>query len=164
MELGGRRVVRSRSAMADVKKPEHAPPGAPADAPRTASDWEDRRESPRHAITLRVDYKRMNTFFADYAKNISKGGTFIRTNKPLDVGTEFVFVLSIPEKAEHLQLRGEVMWTVDEAQASAERAPGMGIRFRFAADSERLALEKFVQKLMAAELGSNVAAKLLGKG
>ncbi len=39
--------------------------------------WSDRRSSQRHAITLRVDYKRMNTFFADYAKNISKGGTFM---------------------------------------------------------------------------------------
>ena len=53
----------------------------------------ERRSAPRHAITLRVDYKRMNTFFADYAKNISKGGTFIRTSKPLEIGTEFVFVL-----------------------------------------------------------------------
>jgi type IV pilus assembly protein PilZ len=125
--------------------------------------YEDRRESPRHAITLRVDYKRMNTFFADYAKNISKGGTFIRTSKPLDVGTEFVFVLSIPEQTEHLQLHGEVMWTVDEGRASEERPAGMGIRFRFVDDSERQALETFVGKLMAEKLGRNVAQKLLGK-
>jgi type IV pilus assembly protein PilZ len=123
----------------------------------------ERRESPRHAITLRVDYKRMNTFFADYAKNISKGGTFIRTNKPLDIGTEFVFVLSIPGQSEHLQLHGEVMWTVDEARATEERPPGMGIRFRFVDDTERQALEKFVEKLMAEKLGTHVTAKLLGK-
>src|SRR5271169_1343224 len=105
--------------------------------------WSERRLSARHAITLRVDYKRMNTFFADYAKNISKGGTFIRTSKPLDVGTEFVFVLSIPELEEQLQLKGEVMWTVDDAAATEEHPAGMGIRFRFAADSEREALETF---------------------
>jgi type IV pilus assembly protein PilZ len=131
--------------------------------PVPQGDGSERRESPRHAITLRVDYKRMNTFFADYAKNISKGGTFIRTNKPLDIGTEFVFVLSIPEQAEHLQLHGEVMWTVDEAKATEERPPGMGIRFRFVDDAERKALEKFVEKLMSEKLGSHVAAKLLGK-
>jgi type IV pilus assembly protein PilZ len=123
----------------------------------------DRRASPRHAITLRVDYKRMNTFFADYAKNISKGGTFIKTVKPLDVGTEFVFVLSIPGQAEQLQLHGEVMWTVEEGRASDERPPGMGIRFKFTHDSERKQLELFVAKLMAEKLGSHVAAKLLGK-
>src|SRR6201994_2188372 len=94
-------------------------------------DTDERRASERHAITLRVDYKRMNTFFADYAKNISKGGTFIRTSKPLDVGTEFVFVLSIPGQPDQLQLRGEVMWTVEEDRASEEHPAGMGIRFRF---------------------------------
>ena len=50
-----------------------------------ADDPSDRRTEGRAAITLRVDYKRLNTFFADYTKNISKGGTFIRTTKPLGV-------------------------------------------------------------------------------
>ncbi|MGD0674969.1 MAG: TIGR02266 family protein [Polyangiaceae bacterium] len=126
-------------------------------------DEDERRESPRHAITLRVDYKRMNTFFADYAKNISKGGTFIRTTKPLDVGTEFVFVLSIPEQAEHLQLHGQVMWTVDESHAAEDHPAGMGIRFRFVDDAERQALERFVESLMAEKLGNRVTARLLGK-
>jgi type IV pilus assembly protein PilZ len=125
--------------------------------------WSERRSSQRHAITLRVDYKRMNTFFADYAKNISKGGTFIRTSKPLEPGTEFVFVLSIPGQPDQLQLRGEVMWTVDEGQATEEQPPGMGIRFRFAESSEREQLERFVEKLMSEKLGGHVAAKLLGK-
>src|SRR5271154_7538470 len=94
-------------------------------------DWSDRRTAERHSITLRVAYKRMNTFFADYAKNISKGGTFIRTSKPLEVGTEFVFVLSIPGQPDQLQLKGEVMWTVDDKAATEEHPAGMGIRFRF---------------------------------
>ncbi len=126
-------------------------------------DWSDRRTAERHSITLRVDYKRMNTFFADYAKNISKGGTFIRTSKPLEVGTEFVFVLSIPGQPDQLQLRGQVMWTVDDATATEEHPAGMGIRFRFADDAERESLEAFVEKLMNEKLGGLVAAKLLGK-
>ena len=125
--------------------------------------WSERRLSTRHAITLRVDYKRMNTFFADYAKNISKGGTFIRTGKPLEVGTEFVFVLSIPGQPDQLQLLGEVMWTVDEARATEEQPAGMGIRFRFTDDSERQQLDGFVGKLMSEKLGGHVAAMLLGK-
>jgi type IV pilus assembly protein PilZ len=126
-------------------------------------DPAERRSSPRHAITLRVDYKRMNTFFADYAKNISKGGTFIRTGKPLDVGTEFVFVLSIPEQEDHLQLQGEVIWIIDPSQATEDRPAGMGIRFKFVDDEERAELERFVEKLMSEKLGKSVASKLLGK-
>jgi len=125
--------------------------------------WSDRRNAERHSITLRVDYKRMNTFFADYAKNISKGGTFIRTNKPLDIGTEFVFVLSIPDQPDQLQLRGKVVWTVDEAQASEDQPSGMGIRFNFTDEAQREELERFVNKLMSEKLGGHVAAKLLGK-
>lgn len=57
---------------------------------------DERRGEDRAPITLRVDYKRLNTFFADYTKNISKGGTFIRTTRPLAIGTEFMFVLTVP--------------------------------------------------------------------
>jgi type IV pilus assembly protein PilZ len=128
-----------------------------------AADGRDKRYDTRHPITLRVDYKRMNTFFADYAKNISKGGTFIRTGKPLDVGTEFVFVLSIPGQPDQLQLHGEVMWIVAEERATEEQPAGMGIRFRFTEDSERTELEGFVGKLMSEKLGGHVAAMLLGK-
>jgi type IV pilus assembly protein PilZ len=122
-----------------------------------------RRLSDRHAITLRVEYKRLNTFFADYAKNISKGGTFIRTSKPLDVGTEFLFVLSIPGQDEQVQLHGEVVWTVADDRATAEKPAGMGIRFRFTDGPERRHLERFVGKLMVEKLGGHVAAMLLGK-
>jgi type IV pilus assembly protein PilZ len=110
-----------------------------------------------------VDYKRMNTFFADYAKNISKGGTFIKTSKPLDIGTEFVFVLSIPDQPDQLQLRGKVVWTVDESRATEEQPSGMGIRFDFTDEGQRAKLEAFVNKLMSEKLGGHVAAKLLGK-
>jgi type IV pilus assembly protein PilZ len=129
----------------------------------TDEPGDERRTSQRHKIALRVDYKRMNTFFADYAKNISKGGTFIKTSKPLDVGTKFVFVLSIPGQVDQLQLKGTVMWTVDEEQQTDERPAGMGIRFNFTDDAERRQLEQFVGKLMADKLGSHVAQKLLGK-
>jgi type IV pilus assembly protein PilZ len=122
---------------------------------------DNRREHDRTQITLRVDYKRMNTFFADYAKNISKGGTFIRTTKPLDVGTEFVFVLSIPGRSEQLSLKGEVMWTVSEEEAAAEKPAGMGIRFKFQSDDERQKVDDFVENLMAEVLGEHISQKLL---
>src|SRR5258707_15654345 len=96
----------------------------------------DRRSTDRHAIELKVEYKRLNTFFADYTKNISKGGTFIRTDKPLDIGTEFVFALSIPQLGEPVRLRGRVIWTTPVAGATEESPAGMGIRFQYASDKE----------------------------
>ncbi len=134
-------------------RPDSAPP----------SSWSERRDSLRAAITLRVDYKRLNTFFADYTKNISKGGTFIRTTKPLDVGTEFVFVLSFPAQEKQLKLKGEVMWVVPEEKATDEQPPGMGIRFLFANQDERDAVDHFVEVMMEEALGEHISQKLLAK-
>jgi type IV pilus assembly protein PilZ len=129
---------------------------------------DERRETDRAAISLRVDYKRLNTFFADYTKNISRGGTFIRTTKPLDVGTQFVFVLTVPEPTldnagVNLELTGEVKWVVPEAESSAENPAGMGIRFVFADDTEKRRVEQFVADLMRSSLGEALADKLLAR-
>ncbi|HSQ62509.1 MAG TPA: TIGR02266 family protein [Polyangiaceae bacterium] len=127
----------------------------------------EKRVNDRAAITLRVDYKRLNTFFADYTKNISKGGTFIKTSKPLDIGTEFVFVLSLPAKDQQLKLKGKVIWITTEAEAAQGKGegqtPGMGIRFLFEDESERQALDDIVEQLMADALGSHISGKLLAR-
>jgi type IV pilus assembly protein PilZ len=134
------------------------------------NDWEksgkegdEKRGEDRAAIQLRVDYKRLNTFFADYTKNISKGGTFIRTVKPLDVGTEFVFVLSVPSHNTQLELKGEVVWVVTEEKADALNPAGMGIKFKFVDDAEREKVDDFVEKLMDEALGHHISTKLLRK-
>jgi type IV pilus assembly protein PilZ len=129
----------------------------------TSKTDSDRRIADRHAIELRVEYRRLNTFFADYTKNISKGGTFIRTDKPLDVGTEFIFALAIPQLSEPLRLRGRVVWTTTPDRANDESPSGMGIRFQYAEDRERTETESIVEGLMRDQLGDHLSAKLLGR-
>ena len=118
----------------------------------------EHREHGRAPIELKVDYKKLNSFFADYTKNISKGGTFIRTRKTLPVGTRFLFRLTVPGRPRPFELSGEVV----HASASGDE-PGMGIRFVWADDRERVAFESIVEGLMSASLGSLVASKLLRK-
>jgi type IV pilus assembly protein PilZ len=122
---------------------------------------DEKRESERAAVTLKVDYKRLNTFFADYTKNISKGGTFIKTNKPLAIGTEFVFVLSLPSQRDQLHLLGEVVWIVEEHESTDEKPAGMGIRFKFNKDAEREHVQEFVERLMKEALGEHISQRLL---
>jgi len=126
-------------------------------------DPSDRRHERRQAIELSVEYKRLNTFFADYTRNISKGGTFIRTERPLDVATEFVFALTIRGLPEPLRLRGRVKWIVSPADATPQSPAGMGIEFQYANDEERRATEAIVEKLMADELGEGLTQRLLGR-
>ena len=124
---------------------------------------DDRRDNPRNPIELKVEYKRVNTFFADYTKNISRGGTFIRTEKPLDLGTEFVFALSVPQLGEPVRLLGRVQWITSVEEATSDKPAGMGIRFVYKDDAERASMERHVERLMQAELGEHLSGKLLGR-
>lgn len=121
----------------------------------------DRRNEPRAPIELRVEYKRLNSFFADYTKNIGRGGTFIATERPLEVGTDFVFKLGVPGLPEPLVLNGKVQWILLPEDAGEGREPGMGIGFVFESELERSQVEATVEKLMIESLGPVLFKKLL---
>ena len=123
----------------------------------------ERRSASRAPIELSVEYKRVNSFFADYTRNISKGGTFIRTDRALDLGTEFVFELRVPGLSEGLRLRGKVQWVVRTEDASPASPAGMGIEFLWSDDEQRKHVEAIVEKLLVDELGPSLASRLLRK-
>ncbi|ATB46881.1 motility regulator PlpA [Corallococcus macrosporus] len=118
----------------------------------------EHRQNGRAPIELKVDYKKLNSFFADYTKNISKGGTFIKTKKPLPIGTRFLFKLTVPHREAPFELLGEVVWS----KADAEE-PGMGIRFIYSSEAQRVEFETVVEGLMSDSLGGELTEKLLNK-
>jgi type IV pilus assembly protein PilZ len=124
---------------------------------------QDRRDGTRTPIELKIEYRRLNNFFADYTRNISRGGTFIRTTRPLEIGTEFIFALSVPLISAPLKLRGQVQWVTTPEAATDEKPAGMGIRFLYETDDERLAVATVVESLMVSELGESLSTKLLGR-
>ena len=123
---------------------------------------ENHRRNPRAPLRLRIDYERMNAFFADYTKNISKGGTFIKTARPMEVGRRCQFALSLPALSEPLLLEGEVAWVLPPEHAEPRGAePGMGVRFVFADEAARRKFERAVERLMEESLGREVTRQLL---
>ena len=141
------------------------PPSSPpsAENPESKESGSDRRREQRAPIELKVEYKRINSFFADFTKNISKGGTFIATSKPLPIGTVFLFKLTVPGLEAPLQLNGKVAWLVTAEAATTEQPAGMGIRFQYRDDAERAAVHDEVEKLMALSLGPFLSRKLLSE-
>lgn len=119
------------------------------------------RIDPRAPIELKVEYKRLNSFFADYTRNISRGGTFIKTTKPLSVGTEFVFKLSVPKLPAPIELRGRVQWIVDVDHTSPNQEPGMGIGFVYESEADRTRVQSVVDELMRQSLGPALHQKLM---
>ena len=150
---------------------------------KNLSDQDSRNGDMRTPIELKVEYKKLNTFFADYTKNICKGGTFIRTAKPLDVGTEFIFKLTIPRLREPLSIRGQVRWVKREGMPVPDGAighggpdvhggpdgqdpfqePGMGIRFIYDTPEQRAVIEGTVERMMIDSLGQLIYSKLMNK-
>lgn len=127
-----------------------------------APDFADLRQSARAPLRLRVDYERMNSFFADYTKNLSKGGTFIKTSRPLPVGTRCHFAFTLPALGDPLLLAGEVSWlrSAEDAAAKGED-PGMGVRFVFEDPRQEKEFGALVERLMEESLGREVAQGLL---
>jgi type IV pilus assembly protein PilZ len=115
----------------------------------------EHREHARAPIALEVRYRRLNAFFADYTRNVSRGGTFIRTTRPLSPGTRFLFRLVIPGRDAPLALAGEVV------RVESGPGAGMGIRFIWEDDRRRADLAALVERLMTDSLGEHVARRLL---
>jgi type IV pilus assembly protein PilZ len=121
----------------------------------------------RRPIELKVEYKRLNTFFADYIKNISRGGTFIKTSRPLPVGTEFMFKLFVPGREPPFTIHGEVNRILDGKPApgggEAEEA-GMAIRFTYREGDPQAEIARVVDGMMNESLGPRLSARLMEHG
>jgi type IV pilus assembly protein PilZ len=143
-------------------------PGSPESQSRTVvrRPASPRRSASRRPIELKVEYERLNAFFADYTKNISRGGTFIHTRRPLPVGTEFLFLLFVPTLERPLEIRGKVdaVMAPRRETDTTDAAPiGMGITFVYDSDEERRHFERAVERLMVDSLGHLVYRKLMAR-
>lgn len=116
------------------------------------------RRAPRVPIEVRVEYKRINAFIADFTRDISSGGLFIRTSEPLAVGTEAMFTLSIPRMERPVTLKGRVQRVIPSDDAAEM---GMGIELLFDDETERSALKRLVDTLMIEHLGDALYRRLV---
>ncbi len=123
----------------------------------------ERREFGRAAVELPIEYERLNALLSDYTHNISRGGTFIRTDRPLPVGTMLHFNIMAPQLGDPIVLRGAVRWVVRPEDARPERPSGMGIAFEFDSPSQKAALQGRLDRLMVASLGLAVFEQLMGR-
>ncbi|MCX7944322.1 MAG: TIGR02266 family protein [Deltaproteobacteria bacterium] len=130
-----------------------------------ANEFHDRRESPRIPIEIPICYSHINTFFYDYIKNISLGGTFIKTSNYLPVGTKFRFTIKLPNIETELNLNAEVVWVREKEENIGNNTlpQGMGIKFIFDSEEEQRRFNEKIEKLMRKHLGDKIVDRLLNK-
>jgi type IV pilus assembly protein PilZ len=105
---------------------------------------QERRQSPRADLLVRVDYQTVDELFSDFARNINEGGMFVETDKPPTVGTEVSLMFRIPGSDEPVVSSGRVVRT---AEASGGSPPGMGIEFDTLDQRSRQRINDLVRNL-----------------
>jgi uncharacterized protein (TIGR02266 family) len=80
----------------------------------------------RVPLSIEVEYRTAGAFLVAYTSNLSKGGLFIETEKPLLVGTQLVLRFTIPDVGP-IEVQGSVAWVRPEAMEG--KSPGMGVEF-----------------------------------
>lgn len=111
--------------------------------------FQSERQSDRLQHELLVAYRTVDGFITDWAVNISRGGLFINTRKPLTVGTTVKLIVSLPDAAFPFDITGRVA-RVHPMDAEPHQVPGMGIEFTDVDEEKKKRIEAFVHRLREA--------------
>ena len=65
----------------------------------------------------------------EYRRNLQRGGTFIKTKKPLEVGRECILHLTVPGLEDAVELAGSVVWSSKGVEVMTGQEEGMGIKY-----------------------------------
>jgi len=104
---------------------------------------DDRRRVPRVELEVDIGMHSETNFYAGFSGDVSMGGLFIATYKPLPVGTRTTVSFVLPG-GHHVVTAGEVTW-VRDAMNEMDAAPGMGVRFMELSDTDRHYIAEFTR-------------------
>ncbi|MGD2126961.1 MAG: TIGR02266 family protein [Desulfobacteraceae bacterium] len=110
------------------------------------TDFSTRQER-RVQKTLSLTYKDDQAFIKAYSSNLSSGGLFIRTEKPLSQGEQFFLKLQLPDVTEPLKVNCEVVWARSSAEASDRRPAGMGVKFLEMSKRDNETLREYLKRV-----------------
>jgi type IV pilus assembly protein PilZ len=96
--------------------------------PSSRGDGSERRTHDRIDVTWAVDCVADDTFLYASIANISEMGIFVRSEKPLALGSRVVLTFA-PPGHEEFRLAGEVAWINPVRKDGDNPNPGMGLRF-----------------------------------
>lgn len=99
-----------------------------------------RRQNPRVPKALSLSFKSSAGFVNAFSGDMSAGGIFIKTAKPLAKGEPFVLKLQLPDASETIKIGCKVAWSQTETDDPVNNPLGMGIKFTeiSQADQQRL--------------------------
>lgn len=88
---------------------------------------DEKRQHIRFPVCIAVKHSGASFDFCEYMLNISSGGVFIITDKPMPIGEHIKMQFHIPHNKMLVELNGRVVWVNKENNNKYPR--GMGIEF-----------------------------------
>lgn len=115
-------------------------------------NFEEKRRDERVQAEVKLRFKTDNGFIQRYTEDISKGGVFIKTDKPLPFDTRVKVLFELPDSRQ-IELIGKVVYVLNEKDArSMMRSPGMGIQFIDVQPEVKKKIEEFIEEIKAKKL------------
>ena len=106
---------------------------------------QDRRKSLRLDVVLKVRFERKEDFQEALIHNISQMGVYLATDRPFDVGYQFLIEIDLPNNKGQIQGKCEVVW-VNQVEAK-DYPMGMGVQFVELASKDQELLEEYLKEL-----------------
>lgn len=96
------------------------------------------RAHERVALEMEVSFATETHFFTGLSRDVSSGGIFVATYRPLRVGTRVSLSIALPDGP--LNASGVVRWTRDASEGST---PGFGVSFEGLSGEVLARVERF---------------------
>ncbi|MEA1867618.1 MAG: TIGR02266 family protein [Thermodesulfobacteriota bacterium] len=103
------------------------------------------RISSRISTVIRINYHTTDSFFTNFADNISNGGMFIATTKPLKPETWLRLEFLLPACDYPIHVKAKVVWI--RSVPSENQKQGMGVQFDNLSPSARDKINTIVKQL-----------------
>jgi len=116
-------------------------------SPGLTNDRLDERGSVRVPTRLRVHFSTVDDLGRCLMTNLSRGGLFVATETPCEIGTCIHLRIEVAETGEAVEVLGEVVSVGGGASLQNEEL-GMGVRFRNLDDAERKAIDDLYERVM----------------
>jgi uncharacterized protein (TIGR02266 family) len=105
----------------------------------------ERRKKSRTPIVIQINYHTVDSFFRNFADDLSAEGMFIVTKEPLEPGTKLSLEFLIPGCNYPIRVRAEVIWSRNFHDMGRSR--GMGVKFEGLSPSEKDKINTIVRQL-----------------
>ncbi len=108
----------------------------------------EQRAHKRAIVKVEITFKTGKQLMTSYMHNVSCGGLFIKTDKPLPLNTEIVLNFRLPNSYRLFKTKGLVVWV---SPPGGKKMPGIGVQFREMSEEDADYLEKVMEKLTEKE-------------